>query len=308
VPCIVYIPRRFSGSSAELIDRANAIIAEYSAQGFSLTLRQLYYQFVARGIIPNKQTEYKRLGSVINDARLAGKIDWNAIEDRTRNLQDQPHWDSPEELIEAAAEQYRTDKWNGQTHRIEVWIEKDALTGVIEPICRELDIPYFACRGYSSQSEQWSAGQRFIRHIRRGVTPVLLHLGDHDPSGVDMTRDNRDRLCMFVEHHTGQSIVVERLALNMDQVQEHNPPPNPAKLTDSRSTDYIDKFGDESWELDALDPPIIAGLIRDAVLKYRHEVLWDAAVAEENRQRGLMDQLKANWDSVAEALERGDFD
>ena len=154
MPKICYVERTFSAGSRELIDKANEIIADYAAQGFMLTLRQLYYQFVARGLIPNKQTEYKRLGSVINDARLAGLIDWSAIEDRTRNLRRQPHWGSPQDIIEVALSSFRHDKWKDQKHRIEVWIEKDALVGVIEPTCEELDVPFFACRGYNSQSDE----------------------------------------------------------------------------------------------------------------------------------------------------------
>lgn len=213
-----FIPRRFSKSSLALIDQANEIIEEYQAQGYVLTLRQLYYQFVARGIIANKQSEYNRLGSVVNDARLAGLMDWDMIEDRTRNLQDMPKWDTPQSLIEAAASQYRSDIWAEQEIRAEVWIEKEALVGVVEPICRELRIPYFACRGYGSQSELWRAGHRFRRHLKNGQSVLVLHLGDHDPSGIDMTRDNTARLALFAR--SGR-VEVRRLALNMDQVEQY---------------------------------------------------------------------------------------
>lgn len=302
MPKICYQPKSFNTSTRAVIDQANTIIAEYQAQGFALTLRQLYYQFVARGFLPNKQTEYDRLGATVNNARLAGLIDWNAIEDRTRRVRSLPHFDSPQDLIEAALQSFRHDKWREQNHRVEVWIEKDALVGVIEGICNELDVPYYACRGYNSQSMQWEAGQRFARYARRGITPVVLHLGDHDPSGMDMTRDNEDRLNMFVHHHTGANIIVKRLALNMDQVEQYNPPPNPAKLTDSRSNGYIEKFGDESWELDALNPPVIAQLIRDGVMEFRDEELWTDAESKEEDERDLITQLKDRWGDVAEFL------
>lgn len=300
---IVYQPKAFSAASLEVIRQANKIIAEYAAQDFSLTLRQLYYQFVARGLLPNKQTEYKRLGSIINDARLAGLIDWEAIEDRTRNLQRLAHFRDPQSLMDAALYSFRHDKWIGQDFRVEVWIEKEALSGVIEPICHELDVPFFACRGYSSQSEQWAAGQRFTLCAKNGVTPVILHFGDHDPSGIDMTRDNNDRLNMFVGHHTqGTGVIVERLALNMDQVELYHPPPNPAKLTDSRSTGYIEEYGDESWELDALDPPVIAALIRQGVEKYRDDILWEEAVRREAKEREQIESLRDRWPEVVTFL------
>jgi hypothetical protein len=213
-----------------VVKQANAIIAEYQAQGFDLTLRQLYYQFVARDLIPNRLQEYKRLGDIINDARLAGLIDWLAIVDRTRNLKDLAHWNDPPEIVDAVAEQFRIDKWRTQPYRVEVWIEKDALVGVIEGVCQDLDVPFFSCRGYTSQSEMWSAAQRLRKHAKGDQTPVILHFGDHDPSGCDMTRDIQDRLRMFI----GKHLEVRRLALNMPQVDEYNPPPNPAKISDSR--------------------------------------------------------------------------
>ena len=137
MPKLRYVEKRFSASSLELVDQANSIIEEYAAQGFVLTLRQLYYQFVARGLIPNKQSEYKRLVEIISDARLAGLVDWEAIEDRTRFLSSLGHWADPAEIINSAAYSFHIDKWANQPCRVEVWIEKDALVGVIEKLLDE---------------------------------------------------------------------------------------------------------------------------------------------------------------------------
>lgn len=125
MPKIKYVARNFSAASKDLIDKANIIIAEYEGQGFKLTLRQLYYQYVSRDFIPNTMKSYKNLGSVINDARLAGLIDWNAIEDRTRQVVTVNHWDNPSDIVSACASQFRIDKWEGQKFRPEVWIEKE---------------------------------------------------------------------------------------------------------------------------------------------------------------------------------------
>lgn len=290
----LYISKKFAAKSLDFIETANAIIAEYQGQGYDLTLRQLYYQMVARDIIPNNVKSYNNLGSLISDARLAGLIDWLAIVDRTRNLRANGHWDSPAAIVKACAQQFEIDKWADQPYRIECWVEKDALVGVLERVCTELDVPYFACRGYTSQSEMWLAGQRFQRYVRDGQTPLILHLGDHDPSGIDMTRDIFDRLELFMG-----GLKVERLALNFDQVEEHNPPPNPAKMTDSRAESYVARFGDESWELDALDPKTISGLISDAVFEYRDVDLWDEAVSRER-------EMRARLEKVAKTLQRRD--
>ena len=163
-----FINKKFSAPSLSLINHANQIIREYARQGFTLTLRQLYYQFVSRALIPNKQTEYKRLGSVISDARLAGLIDWSATEDRTRYLRRLSTWDEPADIIDSAAHSYRIDMWARQPVAPEVWIEKDALVGVIQGVCEERRVPYFACRGYSSQSEQYSAGKRMEAALADG--------------------------------------------------------------------------------------------------------------------------------------------
>jgi len=265
-----YIEKKFRAASVAQITQASEIMAEYQAAGYSLTLRQLYYQFVSRGLFANSIKNYKNLGSLINDARLAGLLDWDEIEDRTRNLVMRSSWSCPSDLLKAAANQYHVDMWADQPCRVEVWIEKDALVGVIEGVCNKWDVPYFACRGYSSQSEQWRAGHRFSDYIDGGQEVILLHLGDHDPSGVDMTRDNLDRLNVFIGGNALsvdelEMFEVRRLALNMNQVEQYQPPPNPAKLTDTRCHDYIAKFGNESWELDALDPMVIGQLIDDEI-------------------------------------------
>lgn len=279
-----------------IVKQANKIIAAYQAQGFDLTLRQLYYQFVSRGLLPNTIQSYKRLGDIVVDGRLAGLIDWDAIVDRTRNLESLPHWADPAEIVEAVSEQFRVDKWASQPHRIEVWIEKEALAGVFERVCQELDVPYFCCRGYTSISEVWAAGRRLAKHAKGKQKPVILHFGDHDPSGVDMTRDVTDRLAMFA----GMYIEVERLALNMDQVEEYGPPPNPAKFSDSRCAAYVKAYGNESWELDALEPSVLAGLVREAVAKYRDDDAWEEATGREADGRADLARIAARFEDVSE--------
>lgn len=153
---IEYEKKRFSASSLAIIEKANSIIQSYASAGFELTLRQLYYQFVARGYIENTEKSYKRIGNIISDARMAGLVSWRAIQDRTRNLQGLSHWDDPASIIDACTT-ITIDLWEGQDHRIEVWVEKDALIGVVEMACNPLDVSYFSCRGYTSQSEMWAA-------------------------------------------------------------------------------------------------------------------------------------------------------
>jgi hypothetical protein len=302
VPIIQYVRKVFGADRQAIIDQANLICAEYAAQGFDLTLRQLYYQFVSRGLIANKMSEYKRLGDIINDARLAGAMDWDYIVDRTRNLRDLAHWRSPQEILSAVAAQYRTERWARQPEMVEVWIEKDALIGVIAGVCEGADVPYFSCRGYVSQSEMWSAAQRHHGYQRRGQQPIIIHLGDHDPSGIDMSRDIQDRLALF-----GATTEVIRIALTMDQVDQYQPPPNPAKITDSRAVGYIEEYGPESWELDALDPATLAALITGEIEAHRDDALWAESSTSMWNQRDLLSAVADRWPQVTTWLrEHGD--
>ncbi len=291
---IQYIKKRFQPSSQVLVVQANDIIEEYQAEGYDLTLRQLYYQFVSRDLIPNTQRSYKRLGSIVNDARLAGLLDWDAMVDRTRNLCSNSHWDSPGDIIKSAAESYAVDMWVNQAYRPEVFIEKEALVGVIEDVCVDNDVPYFACKGYTSQSEMWRAAQRFKRCNANDQVPVIIHLGDHDPSGIDMSRDITDR----IQDIFRVQIDFERIALNMDQVKQYGPPSNPAKFTDSRAAEYVKQYGAESWELDALEPRVMTALIQEHIDIYKNQEIWDADAAKAERDRGDLISVSAQWDKV----------
>lgn len=236
MPKINYTPfKKFTRQKMEIIDAANEILEEYEDQGYTLTLRQLYYQFVARDYIENTNKSYNNLGVAISEARLAGLIDWNHLIDRTRNLQTLQHFENAEEAIQDVAGWFHIDLWERQRYRPEVWIEKDALVGVIEGVCDSLDVPYFSCRGYTSQSEMWRAAQRLLNWQIMGYRTYIIHLGDHDPSGMDMTRDIFDRLELFMVNDGGEQPEVERIALNMNQVKKYNPPPNPAKIKDPRA-------------------------------------------------------------------------
>lgn len=297
MPKIQYKEIRFQQKSLDLIELVNQVVDEYSAQGYELTLRQVYYQLVARGYIPNNERSYKNVGSLINDGRLAGLIDWHSVTDRTRNLRRESHWDNPADVIASARYSYNLDKWKGQPNYVEVWVEKDALVDIVGQACSPLDTPYFSCRGYTSQSEMWSAAQRFIRQEQREKR-IIIHLGDHDPSGIDMTRDIQERLKLF-----GADVYVKRVALTMNQIQTYNPPPNPAKITDSRASKYIDQFGDESWELDALEPKVITDLIKKQVTMYRNDDIYRAVCDKESREKEELKMLERNYDRAVAYLE-----
>ncbi len=294
---IRYTDQSFSLEKLTMIQKADDIIAEYDQQGYTLTLRQLYYQFVARDIIPNTERSYKMLGTLISDARRAGMIDWSAIVDRTRHIRRPSQWNSPADMVESCADQFNIDRWDGQRYRPEVWIEKDALVGVLQVACAKWFIPYFSCRGYVSDSEVWSSGQRFASIIQGGQTPIVFHLGDHDPSGIDMTRDIEERLSLFAD----AEIEVRRIALTMDQIDTYSPPPNPAKSTDTRFKSYQEAYGDESWELDALDPETITDLIAHHIGPLVNGKLWEKKANEVKAGQKSLQTVATQWEAAHDA-------
>lgn len=285
---ISYKENTLRNQSLKLVDKANEIICIYRDQGYTLTLRQIYYQFVSRDLIPNTINSYKRLGNVINEGRLCGLIDWKAIEDRTRSISKLPSWDSPSEIVESCAEQFKIDLWEDQPKYIEVWVEKEALAGIIEQACNEYRVPFLSCRGYTSQSEMWRAGQRLIKQDRLNKEIIILHLGDHDPSGIDMSRDIQVRLDLLTK---GVPFTFNRIALNRDQINKYQPPPNPAKMTDTRFKDYEKVHGNKSWELDALEPSVISDLITNNIRENIINNSWITALKREEGYKIILSDV-----------------
>jgi hypothetical protein len=340
-----------SPAHAQIVNDANQLVHDYAEQGYNVTLRQIYYRFVALDLFPDDRTwvrddagrwrrqpggtknadpNYKWLGDLLNRARLAGLFDWNHMVDRMRDPEDTAHWDGPQNIVYAAATSFRLDKWADQPRRVEVWVEKDALSDVVGRVTRRYDVALFACRGYVSQSAQWQAAQRIGRHLRNGQAVTVLHLGDHDPSGLDMTDDNTGRLHKFlrrdwldeyaddfpgdtvtaadIDDHMAERVGdprpfrLIRVALNMDQIRRYDPPPNPTKLTDSRTQGYVNQFGSECWELDALPPEVLDQLVSDQL-----DQVWDLhryqrIAGEEAEHRRLLAAAATHWPQVTQFL------
>ena len=175
---------------------------------------------------------------------------------------------------------------------MEVWCEEDALSGVIEPVCNRLHVRYMANKGYSSSSAMYEASRRFVDAISKGKTPTVIYIGDHDPSGMDMTRDIVKRLNLLT-HGMGAS--VHRVVLNHYPISEYQPPPNPVKRSDSRYADYIGLYGTEFWELDALEPQVLDGLISDAIEGYLDMYQYESVVAQEDEEREAIRDLASQW-------------
>ena len=287
-------------ASLELVNVANDIITDFAAQDLILTLRQLYYRMVKDNIIENSERSYKNLGTLVTKARNAGLISWEAIEDRNR--QHNTYWSYEDDLrlIKNLDLRIQFDQWERQENYVEVWVEKEALGNIVQKACDPLFVPHMACKGYLSASEAWRAGQRIDKMEAAGKRCTIIHLGDHDPSGIDMTRDNQSRINLYGQTHNCE---VKRIALNMDQIQIYNPPPNPTKLKDSRSSEYIKRYGRKSWELDALEPQVMIDLITDTINPLIDWEVWQEVSDQEEVVAKRLRKLGDNWDSVSEYLQ-----
>jgi hypothetical protein len=280
----------------ERLNIINDIVEEYLADNYVLTLRQLYYQLVSRDVIPNNQKEYAKLSDLLKKGRMAGIVDWQAIEDRGRQPKIPYYVTGIQGALQDTVDQYRLDRMAGQPKYIEVWVEKDALSNVLLRVTEEYHVRLMVNKGYSSCSAMYEASKRFIRMgQKRGREAVLLYFGDHDPSGKDMVRDIRDRMTEF-----GVELSVINPALTMQQIRRYRPPENPAKISDPRAAWYIKEYGNKSWELDALPPKVLVEIIRKSVLDHIDEDLYKAQLDKEEDQKITITKIMDDYNDDTE--------
>jgi hypothetical protein len=346
----------------QIISALVSICEEYFSQHYSLTLRQLYYQLVARDLIPNHDKVYKKIGGLKDEAVHAGLIDWSVFQDRGRLPSTPYSEEGVQEALQKTVDCYRLDRQRNQTALIEVWTEKDAISSILKRITHPYGITLVVNKGYTSSTAIYGAYSRFIEEFERGGKVKILYFGDHDPSGLDMIRDIKTRLMfMFcngsqldeafsnyeiddwwidsgstiydvadisekyesvadLEYAEGLSekkqdklhalfdegkkmlflqskdlFEVIQVGLTMDQIQEYNPPSNPAKMTDPRMKNYIAEFGKVSWEVDALKPKIMEQIVDTAIKEsidvLKFQLLMEEEKADKKNIQNIIDNL-----------------
>ena len=254
----------FYRKTQEKLAVVNSILDGFQKKGLKVTVRQVHYQLVAKGITPNKDNEYDKLVGLLKNGRMAGLIDWDAIEDRLRGPWKPWCVGGVEEAVQDTVDQYRLNRQEGQSCLIEVWTEKDALSGVLKRITGKYGVHLVVCRGYSSVTSMYHAHKRMVEAIERGRGCRIIYVGDHDPSGLDMVRDLRCRLAKF-DARLGEHLTVEPVALTMDQIKEFDPPANKVKGTDKRVKRYRKEHGEKCWEVDALPPEFLNETVEDVI-------------------------------------------
>jgi hypothetical protein len=289
----------------ELYAHISNLVDAYMQKGISLSNRQLYYRLVGKELIPNFIEIYKRICKFLTDLKYGGYIDWDAIEDRGRVPKRKSQWKTVQDLIDSAIASYRLPRWKDQEYYIELYCEKEAMESVLRPIADKYHIYFGYNKGYSSSSTMYDIAKRIYNQLVDSKHVVLLYLGDHDPSGLDMVRDVEERIKEFLiawqsageedelylqrfKEHIDDMFYVEHVALTMNQVTQFNPPPNPAKVTDPRAKDYIKKYSNMSWELDSLEPEDLIQITESAILGYLDLDKYNKWIEREKKESKLL--------------------
>ena len=279
-------------NQAELAQMIIQITDQYKAMDIKLSTRQTYYQLVAADAV------YKRISKFITDGRYGGVFDWEVIEDRGRTSKRHSQWSGIPSLIESALDSYRLPRWSGQPYYVEMLCEKQAGESVLKPIADKWHVRFGYNKGYTSAAAMYDMSKRVMKALYNGQDVVILYLGDHDPSGLDMIRDIKERMVEFLTEgedpqpidieYVREHFFVHPLALTKEQIEKYSPPPNPAKFSDPRSKDYVAIHGEVSWELDAIDPTTLQEITEDGILQYLDEEMYNAVLYQEDEDAKIL--------------------
>lgn len=300
----------WTAKTNDVLNATFNIIDEYEKQHISLSLRQLYYQLVARGYIPNDDKVYKKMSKLLTNARYNGQVDWSSVEDRSRSEFMPSQWNNIKSLVESAVYSYRLPRWDNQDNYIEVITEKEALESVLSSICNKWHVRLVINKGYTSASFMYGLAKRISKKIESGKHVFILYLGDHDPSGLDMIRDIEDRVREILQNSkyfncNDEEFKIVPIALTRKQIDQYNPPPNPAKISDPRADWYIQKNGEMSWEVDALRPEIMLKIVEDGIIRFVDKDKYEAV---KRREEGEKIELQEFADNMVEKEDEEDED
>lgn len=263
--------------SRKQIDAIKDAIYEQLKAEQPATVRHVFY-LVANNtkLIGKTEAEYQRtIVRLLVEMRLEGRIPWHWIADSTRWMRKPRTWSSIESAINRTAETYRRAMWDTQPNYIEVWCEKDAITGTLYSVTESFDVPLMPCRGYSSLTFLQSAAAN-IADI--GKPARIFYVGDHDPSGHDISRNVEVRLREFAPD---AEIHFERLAVTEDQIAKLSLPTRPTKKTDTRAKG----FEGDSVDVDAIPPTVLRQLVEDAITNQIDSHTWNQMCVVEEQER-----------------------
>lgn len=258
-------------------------IATIAVEYDRLSVRQLFYQLVARGVIEKTERSYKRVCDASAQMRLDGTLDYRKVTDGHRTRRVVYAHDGLADALADAHAFYRRNFWRDQAETVEVWCEKDALTGVIQPVCDTYGVTYVATRGFPSITLRYESARVLVD---LGKPAHLFYFGDLDASGVRIS----DNLEAELRQH-GAEVTVERVALNPDHIREYRLPTRPGKWSDSRQAAFAARYGDASVELDALPPDVLTDLVENRIVSTIDVAAWRRAAKVEDLERQTLESL-----------------
>lgn len=263
--------------SLELLAQVQKIIDSYD---FALTLRQIYYQLVAKQLIPNEQRYYKKLSRLCVAGRDEGILPEEGFADRLRAIDKLSSWINLNEFMQAVKRSYRKNKWQNQDSYLEIWTEKDALRNVLTEITYQHDVALMVARGQLSRTEVYRTAGRYKAQSDKEC--YLYYCGDFDPSGLCIYDSIKKRLMNF-----GSTINFERIALTQEQIEKYQLPSDPGKKSDPNYNKFVSIYGsDMVVELDSLPPDVLRKIIEDCIIKnINYELLGQ--VQEKERDEGI---------------------
>jgi 5S rRNA maturation endonuclease (ribonuclease M5) len=250
---------KYQTKTKEILGLIRKLITQH--RGRKLTLRQVFYQLVAKKIIPNNLRAYKNLSYLIAKARKNGDIPWDVIRNHTRFVIKENSWPNFKDFTKKIEKIYHKSKLANQRNYIEIWIEKDSLREWFEPITKEFDVPLIICRGYPSITTLYEASKR-LKEIQKPIH--ILYFGDFDPSGEDIFRTIKEKLIKDFGVNR-RKLHIKKVALTLKDIKKYKLPPAPTKSTDSRSGKFVKKYGDFAVELEALPVRVLEQKIKRSI-------------------------------------------
>jgi hypothetical protein len=247
-----------------------------------MTVRQVFYRLVSTGVIDKREGEYKStVVRLLGDMRRAGEIPFDWIADSTRWMRKPKSYSSLDNMLKRTAEAYRRSVWDNQDCYVEIWLEKDALAGVLYQETSSWDVPLMVTRGYPSLSFLHDAAETIAA---QGKPTHLYYFGDYDPSGVDIPRKVESDLREFAP---AAEIEFNRVAVTREQIESMKLTTRPTKRTDSRAKGFIG----ESVEVDAIPPKVLRGIVSDCITRHVDERAHEALLLAEQSERGTLLRL-----------------
>ncbi|MEI6084553.1 MAG: hypothetical protein WCS70_09660 [Verrucomicrobiota bacterium] len=271
------------------------VLAQVLLENQPISVRGAFYRAVSTGSYPNTDAKhYRQVCGIILKLRRAGIVPYSWVTDGTREHYKPSSWSGLDDFGATVREAYRKDFWASQPDYLEVIVEKDAMSGVLRPVSKEYDIGLNVIRGNSSETFVWSLAER-LREIEKPI--FILYAGDHDPNGLDIERDIRQRLQGFM----GRPVSWERLAITSQEfLSRADLTGFPVRQNDSkgwrtRCADYIARYGDKCIEVDALPPVEIRQRLKDAIESHINQTAWQNLQAVEEMERETIQQTFSRW-------------